>query len=60
MNEWVLMFLLALPFVVIGFIAGVLYTRSVYKQTYRWQRRLILKQQRALAENKGNFYSKTG
>ena len=56
MNEWVLMFLLALPFVVIGFIAGVLYTRSVYKPTYRWQRRLILKQQRALAENKWNFY----
>ena len=55
MNEWVLMFLLALPFVVIGFIAGVLYTRSVYKPTYRWQRRLIMKQQRALIGNQGNF-----
>lgn len=55
MSDLVLMFLMALPFVVIGFIAGVFYTRSVYKPTYRWQRRMILKQQRALAQNKGNF-----
>lgn len=55
MSDLVLMFLLALPFVLIGFVAGVFYTRSVYKPTYRWQRRLILKQQRALIGNQGNF-----
>ena len=51
MNDLVLMFLLALPFVLIGFAAGVLYTRSVYKPTYRWQRKQISKLERALARN---------
>ena len=51
MNDLVLMFLLALPFVMIGFVAGVLYTRSVYKPTYRWQRKQISKLERVIARN---------
>ena len=49
MNEWVLMFLLALPFVLIGFGAGLFYARSVYKPTFRWQRKQIQRYQRAFS-----------
>lgn len=51
MNDIVLIVLMALPFVLIGFIVGVYYTRSVYIPTYRWQRRQILKLTRALIGN---------
>lgn len=55
MGDMILKIACEIPVLLLGFIGGVLYTRSVYKPTYRWQRRLILKQQRALAENKGYF-----
>ena len=53
MSEIVMVFLFALPFALIGFIAGLCYARSVYKPTYRWQRKRISRLERMLIENMG-------
>jgi len=46
MTEIVMICLCALPFVLIGFGAGLFYARSVYKPTFRWQRKQIQRYQR--------------
>lgn len=50
MREIVLVFLLGLPFAVIGFAAGLIYSRGVYLPTFRWQRRQIARLQREKAQ----------
>ena len=42
--------LMGLPFAVIGFAAGLIYSRGVYLPTFRWQRRQIARLQREKAQ----------
>lgn len=49
MREVVLIVLCALPFVLIGFLCGVILARNMYIQTFKWQRKQIRHFQRQIS-----------
>ena len=56
MRDTFIILLCALPFVVIGFVSGMLITRWIYLPTVRWQRKRIEKLERAYTVQKNKMY----